>query len=217
MYCLWDIFGLIDCTIDQISVLFLGAQGVYEGAARKPECPNSQQAFYSGYAQHHGFKILTILTWDGLSPCMVLSWQGTMMLHAQHVWIKQVPLLFTAWLFCNCSGGWDKIFNIWWWNIQHEASVHLVALPCIWRFYLVQQTCQLCLNLIENNYDLTSSPYSRFVNKEWNRLAKKAPYAFEQLRISHLLINYYVCCNRDQTGLKFGLIPPSLHVYLGEE
>jgi hypothetical protein len=66
-YCLWDIFGFIDCTIDQISVPFLGPHSDYKGAAWKPEYPDSQKSFYSGYAQNHFFKILTVLTKDGLS------------------------------------------------------------------------------------------------------------------------------------------------------
>jgi hypothetical protein len=48
-------------------------------------------------------------------------------------------------------------------------------------------------------------------------LAKRSPYALEQLRVCHLLINCYVCCNGDQAGSTntFGLMTLSLGVYLG--
>ena len=66
-YCPWYIFAFIDCSIDRISVPFSGPRGDYEGAARRPEYSDAQQAFYTGYCKYHGFKIESILTPDGLS------------------------------------------------------------------------------------------------------------------------------------------------------
>jgi hypothetical protein len=63
-YCPWYIFAFIDCSI---SVPFSGPCGDYEGAARRNEYANPQQAFYTGYCKYHGFKIESILTPDGLS------------------------------------------------------------------------------------------------------------------------------------------------------
>jgi hypothetical protein len=62
-----------------------------------------------------------------------------------------------------------------------------------------------------------SSLFCICANKEWNRLAKKAPYAIEQLKVSYLMVNCCVCFNGDQTELRFGLMPSSIHVYLGVE
>jgi hypothetical protein len=44
-YCPWYIFAFIDCSIDRISVPFSGPCGDYEGAARRPEYSDAQQAF----------------------------------------------------------------------------------------------------------------------------------------------------------------------------
>jgi hypothetical protein len=61
------VYAFIDCSIDRISVPFSGPRGDYEGAARRPEYSDAQQAFYTGYCKYHGFKIESILTPDGLS------------------------------------------------------------------------------------------------------------------------------------------------------
>jgi hypothetical protein len=66
-YCLWYIFAFIDCSIDRISVPFSGPRGDYDGAARRNEYADAQQAFYTGYCKYNGFKIESILTPDGLS------------------------------------------------------------------------------------------------------------------------------------------------------
>ena len=48
------------------------------------------------------------------------------------------------------------------------------------------------------------------------KIAKKNPYASEQLLVSHLLVNCYICVNGDQASSinAFGLTPPSLEEYL---
>jgi hypothetical protein len=72
---------------------------------------------------------------------------------------------------------------------------------------------------IEKNCGMTSSLFRVCADREWSKskLAKKkkAPYAAEQLRVSHLLVNCYVCCQGDQVSNTFGLVPPSLEEYLG--
>jgi hypothetical protein len=56
----WDVYGFIDDSIDQISTPFSGPRGNYEGAARRAEYAEAQQAFYSGYVKDHGIKVETI-------------------------------------------------------------------------------------------------------------------------------------------------------------
>ena len=68
---------------------------------------------------------------------------------------------------------------------------------------------------IEKNYGMTSRLFRVCVDREWSKLAKKVPYTAEQLRVSHLLVNCYVCCLGDQVSNTFGLIPLSLEEYLG--
>jgi hypothetical protein len=64
MGCLW--FYIIDSK-DQFSTPFSGPCGDYEGAARKAECADAQQAFYSVYIKDHGIKVDTIFLPFGLS------------------------------------------------------------------------------------------------------------------------------------------------------
>ena len=63
----WDVFAFIDDSIDQVSTPFSGPRGDYEGAARKAEFADAQQAFYSGYSKNHGIKIETIFLPNGLT------------------------------------------------------------------------------------------------------------------------------------------------------
>ena len=63
----WNIFGFIDCSIEQIAVPFLGPWGDYKGTAQRPEYADAQQVFYSGYWKYHSIKIESVFTPDGLS------------------------------------------------------------------------------------------------------------------------------------------------------
>ncbi len=55
----WDAFGFTDDSIDRILTPFSGPHGNYEGAARRAEYADAQQAFYSGYIKEdHSIKIL---------------------------------------------------------------------------------------------------------------------------------------------------------------
>jgi hypothetical protein len=71
----WDVFGFINKTIDKILTLFSGLHGDYEGAARKAEYTDTQQAFYSGYVKDHGIKVETIFCQTVyqhfLDPCLL--------------------------------------------------------------------------------------------------------------------------------------------------
>jgi hypothetical protein len=49
----WDVFAFIDDSIDRISTPFSGPRGDYEGAARRAEYADAQQAFYTGYIKAH--------------------------------------------------------------------------------------------------------------------------------------------------------------------
>ena len=49
----WDVFAFIDDSIDRISTPFSGPRGDYEGAARRAEYADAQQAFYTGSIKAH--------------------------------------------------------------------------------------------------------------------------------------------------------------------
>ncbi len=63
----WDVFGIIDDSIDQISTPISGPRGSYEGTAHKAKYADAKQAFYSGYVKDHGIKLGTIFLPNGLS------------------------------------------------------------------------------------------------------------------------------------------------------
>ena len=63
----WDVFGFIDDSMDRILTPFSGPRGDYEGAARKAEYADAQQAFYSGYIKDHGIKVETIIMPNSIS------------------------------------------------------------------------------------------------------------------------------------------------------
>ncbi len=69
---------------------------------------------------------------------------------------------------------------------------------------------------IEKNFGMVNNRFCICNLKKWDKLANRSP-ALKQLRVCHLLINCYVCCNGNQAGSMntFGLMPPSLGVYLG--
>ena len=110
-----------------------------------------------------------------------------------------------------------------------DGAYNLV-LPCISSYYCAfggvpltndQDKCNQHLRsariTIEKNFGMVSNLFCICNLKEWNKLAKRSPRALKQLRVCHLLINCYVCCNGDQAGSTntFGLMPPSLGVNLG--
>ena len=63
---------------------------------------------------------------------------------------------------------------------------------------------------------MTSSIFRICNMREGSKLAHKVPYAAEQLRVCHLLVNCYVCFNGDQASSDntFGIDPPRLEEYL---
>ena len=69
---------------------------------------------------------------------------------------------------------------------------------------------------IEKNYAMIGNIFRICESPEASKLAKKNPYALEQLRVCHLLTNCYVCLNGDQASCDsmFGCTPPKLDDYL---
>ena len=108
----------------------------------------------------------------------------------------------------------DGIFNLGLWCISSRFR-QLAGLPLTYEQLLCNRHCNSARMSIEKTYGMTSSLFRVCANKEWSKLAKRNPYAAEQLRVSHLLVNYYVCCQGDQVLSSFGLVPPLLNEYLG--
>jgi hypothetical protein len=74
----WDVFAFIDDSIDRISTPFSGLHRDYEGAARRAEYANAQQAFYMGYIKAHGIKVETAFLLNGLCTLFgpVSAWRA---------------------------------------------------------------------------------------------------------------------------------------------
>jgi len=83
-----------------------------------------------------------------------------------------------------------------------------------------QVTCnkamKKCRQAIEWSYGDVSKYFSICAHPKHNMLAKKNPYAIEQLRVAHLLCNIYTCLNGDKASGHNGFCcpPPKLEDYL---
>jgi len=62
----WDVFAFIDDSIDSICTPFSGPRSDNEGAARRAEYADSQQAFYTAYIKGHGIKVETVFMPNGI-------------------------------------------------------------------------------------------------------------------------------------------------------
>jgi hypothetical protein len=218
----WDIFGFIDCSIDQISTPFSGPRGDYEGAARRAEFPDGNRAYYTGYTKYHGYKVLTVVTPDGMSYVY-----GPVSARPNDIGVLHMSNLndflhrLQLGLFQTSTGDeiiysvfGDGIFNLGLRCISSRFQVfgeHLLTLEQL----LCNRHSSSARMSIEKTYGMTSSLFRVCANKEWSKLAKRTPYSAEQLRVSHLLVNCYACCQGDQVSNTFGMIPPPLDEYLG--
>ncbi len=74
-FMLWDVFGFIHNILKKILTPFSGPCGDYEGAARKAEYGDAQQAFYPGYVKDNKIKVETIccqmVSQLFLDPCLL--------------------------------------------------------------------------------------------------------------------------------------------------
>ncbi len=66
---------------------------------------------------------------------------------------------------------------------------------------------------IEKKYSLTNCIFRICDRTRGYQLGKQHPYALEQLRVSHLLLNCYICFNGDQASSvdAFDCPPPHIH------
>jgi len=220
----WDIFGFIDDSLDDGCTPFSGPRGDYEGAARKEEYAETQEAFYSGYQKFHGVKVETCFIPNGLSfifgPVSARRGDAGVLrmsnLNAFLVWLQHGLFFLTGGVAVYYGVFGDTAFNLGLECIQsyyraYGAGVQLSA---------AEQKCNNAIKAaritIEKNYGMTSNIFRICSSKEGLKLAKKNPYALEQLRVCHLLVNCYVCLNGDQASsdYTFGVSPPRLEDYL---
>jgi hypothetical protein len=220
----WDVFAFIDDSIDCISTPFSGPRGDYEGAARREEYADAQQAFYTGYIKAHGIKIETVFLPNGLctlfGPVSARRADAGVAamsnLNAFLVLIQRGQFFSPAGTEVLFSAFGDCAFNL-----GHQ---------CIQSYYRAfgagaqltdaQKRCNAAMRsariTVEKNYAMVSNLFHICSNKDNYKIAKEKPYAIEQLRVCTLLTNCYVCMNGDVAGSDntFGLSPPMHSEYL---
>ena len=214
----YNIFGWIDGTIDKVLVPFSGPDGDYEGAPRRAQYIDAQESVYSGWKKLHGIKLETVLLPNGISTLFgpVSARQndrGTLNLSGLDRFLTLIQASLPAHRRCMLFG--DSIYR----GILQNITSYYRAIPPG-----VLMPAELKINAalrsawqpIEKNYGLTSCVQQICDSRRGYQLGKRHPYSLEQLRVSHLLINCYICFNGDQaSGVNtFDCSPPTIDEYL---
>jgi hypothetical protein len=220
----WDVFVFIDDSIDCISTPFSGPRGDYEGAVRRAQFADAQQAFYTGYIKGHGIKVKTVFLPNGISTLFgpVSAWQADAGVAAISN-LNAFLVLIQRGQFFSLVGAKVvyTVFGDLAFNLGHQ---------CIQSYYHTfvataqltdaQKRCKAAMRLacitIEKNYAMVSNLFCICAEKDGYIIAKEKPYTIEQLRVCMLLTNCYICSNGDTAGSDntFGLSPPRLSEYL---
>ena len=203
---------------------FTGPCGDYEGAARRAEYANAQQAFYTGYIKAHGIKVETVFLPNGLctlfgpvsARCANAGVAAMSNLNAFLVLIQQGQFFSPV--------GAEVLFSAF------GGSAFNLGHQCIQSYYRAfaagaqltdaQKRCNAAMRstriIVEKNYAMVSNLFCICTLKDSYKNAKKSPYAIEQLRVCTILTNCYVCMNGDVAGSDntFGISPPTLSEYL---
>ena len=220
----WDVFGFIDDSIDRICTPFSGPRGDYEGAARKEEYADSQQAFFTGYIHAHGIKVETVFLPNGL--CTLFgpvsarrADAGVLRMSNLNEFLVDVQ----RGRFATAAG--DEVFYSAFGDLAFKHGMQ-----CIQSYYHnftgaaqldgARMKCNASMRAvrvtIENSYAMVSNLFRICGSTEGYKIAKRDSVALEQLRVCILLTNCYICLNGDQAGSvnTFNLSPPSLEDYL---
>lgn len=213
----FNIFGFIDDSIEKIQVPYSGPEGDYEGAPRREQYMNGQEAVYSGWKKIHGIKNETVYLPNGI--CTLYGAEsarendrGTLNRSNLDAFVGMIQTHLPLNLRCKLFG--DGIF--------HGALQNIIT------YFRSIGNVPLSYHELTTNAAMRSSrmPIEKFYAHKDNlwdvcahtagHLAKKHPYAIEQLRIVYLLTNCFNCFNGDQGGSvnTFGLTPPRIEEYL---
>jgi hypothetical protein len=220
----WDVFAFINDSIDPISTPFSGPHGDYEGAARRAEYANAQQAFYTGYIKAHGIKVETAFLPNGLctlfgpvsARCVDTGIAAMSNLNAFLILIQQgqffspagAEVLFSAFGDCAFILGHQGIKS------YYRTFAAIVQLTD------AQKRCNAAMRSVhittKKNYAMVSNLFCICMTRDGYKIAKERPYAIEQLCVCTLLTNCYACMNGNVAGSDntFGLSPPMLSKYL---
>ena len=214
----FNLFGWLDDSVDTACIPFSGPLGDYEGAPRRAQYMDAQESIYSGYKHVHGVKVETIFLPNGISTifgpvsCRQND-RGTLILSNLDNFLGLIQAHLPPNLRCMAFG--DSIFRGLLQNITTYYQViapHILTAPEL----KCNATFRAARIPIERNYGHTSCVMRICDTSRGINLGKRHPYALEQLRVCHLLINCYICLNGDQgSGVNtFACSPPRLQEYL---
>ena len=217
------LFGFSDDSLYRTNTPFSGPRGDYEGAARKEEYAETQQSVYTGYNKFHGIKVETIFLPNGITtvfgPCSARRGDAGLLqmsnLNAFLSWLQYGTFFFSGrWVVYSVFG--DSAFDIGMECLKSYYRTFTRGAELTDEERRVNHALKAARITIEKNYAMIGNIFRICQSTEGFRLAKKVPYALEQLRVCHLLTNCYVCLNGDQSSSTntFDCSPPTLEEYL---
>lgn len=211
------LFGFIDDTIDQLRTPFSGPRGDYVGASRKPAYADGQRSVYTGYIHTHGLKLETVLLPNGIS---VFFGPVSARCGDRGVMGQSGLDAFLATLQMNDPTVYKLLGDsIFYGNLQCVVTYFKEGqgIPLTEAEKLCNKWMVICRETIEKKFAMDSN-ICRCCDtaQTQGRLAAQKPYALEQLQVSVLISNIYVCLNGSTVGSvnTFDLSPPSLEDYL---
>ena len=212
-----NLFGFIDDTIDEFRVPFSGPRGDYVGASRKPAYADGQRSVYTGYIHTHGLKLEVVLLPNGISVFFgpvsarcgdrgVMGQSGldgflaTMQMGEATIYKVLGDSIFYGNLQCVVT------------YFKEGQGVALTEAEKLCNKWMV-----ICRETIEKKFAMDSNICRCCdTSQTQGRLAARKPYALEQLQVSVLISNIYVCLNGSTVGSvnTFDISPPTLGEYL---
>jgi hypothetical protein len=187
----WDVFGFIDDSIDRICTTLSGPRGDYEGAARKEEYADSQQAIFTVYIHAHGIKVETMFLPNGLCTLFgsVSAWRA----NAGVLQISNLNEFLVAvqhGRFATAAG--DEVFYSAFGNLAFNLGMQCIQ-SCYHDFNAAaqldgaQRRCNASMRAVqvtvEKSYAMVRNLFHICGSTEGYKIAKRDSVALEQLRV----------------------------------
>ena len=214
----FNFIGFIDCSIFGSFTPGTGPVGDWVDAPRRFNCDDIQRSVYTRFKKVHGLKVLSVLLPNGIS---FIYGPGSARRDDNHLTLmSQIHNLMVQLNneLQQVQGNAGRIYKI-------LSDAGFARQPCIDHPYPSNTPIDYLMNFrlraqritIEWSYGKLSNLFRICLTFDNWKLYKRVPYAYEQLRVSFLLLNCYVCLHGSElTGLgKFGMEAPDIRNYLG--